>query len=84
MPRDEQVLDARNQAVQEWLEHARSDEACLKVREFLTGLQCKSGQPKQMHPAIKGGYNLAYRLEYEDGHSILMRIPIKGQKPLPS
>ncbi|EPE07567.1 phosphotransferase family protein [Ophiostoma piceae UAMH 11346] len=26
----------------------------------------------------KGGYNVSYRLKYEDGTSVVMRVPIKG------
>ncbi|KAK4208067.1 hypothetical protein QBC37DRAFT_432541 [Rhypophila decipiens] len=36
-----------------------------------------------MHHVIKGGYNLVYRLEYEDGHSVVMRVPIKDLVPFP-
>ena len=42
-------------------------------------LGCKNGKPKKMHPVIKGGYNLVYRLEFEDGTSLIMRVPIKGE-----
>ncbi|XXH01671.1 hypothetical protein Hte_008031 [Hypoxylon texense] len=36
-----------------------------------------------MHPVIKGGYNIVYRLEYKDGTSAIMRIPIKDVVPFP-
>ncbi|KID99302.1 phosphotransferase family protein, partial [Metarhizium majus ARSEF 297] len=36
-----------------------------------------------MHAVIKGGYNVIYGLEYSDGSSVILRIPIKGVVPLP-
>ncbi|KAM7187783.1 hypothetical protein V8F20_010840 [Naviculisporaceae sp. PSN 640] len=83
MPRDEQVLDARNQAVEEWLGYAGSKQVYVKVQEFITSLRLKNERSTRMHPLIKGGYNLVYRLEYEDGRSIIMRVPIKDLVPFP-
>ncbi|KAM7183340.1 phosphotransferase family protein [Rhypophila sp. PSN 637] len=83
MPKDDQVLDSRNKAVEEWINYARSDEVCQKVCNFIISLRCKDGRAKKMHHVIKGGYNLVYRLEYEDGHSVVMRVPIKALVPFP-
>ena len=79
MPRDDSVLEARNEAVEEWLASARTEEMNVKVRDFIIQLRCKDGLPKKMHPVIKGGYNLVYRLEFEDGTSVIMRVPIRGE-----
>ncbi|KAM7210810.1 Protein kinase-like domain containing protein [Rhypophila decipiens] len=82
-PKDDQVLDGRNKAVEEWIKYARSDEVCQRVCNFIISLRCKDGRAKKMHDVIKGGYNLVYRLEYEDGHSVVMRVPIKDLVPFP-
>jgi hypothetical protein len=47
------------------------------VAKFI--LQFKPGKAVEMHRAMKGGYNIADRLEYEDGTSVVMRVPIKGE-----
>ncbi|KPM44173.1 hypothetical protein AK830_g2389 [Neonectria ditissima] len=38
----------------------------------------RTEEPELMHAAVRGGYNLIYRLEYKDGSSAIMRVPIKG------
>lgn len=79
MPRDDSVLDAQNEAVEEWLEFVGTEEMSVKVRDFIMQLGCKNGKPKTMHPVIKGGYNLVFRLEFDDDTSIVLRVPIKGE-----
>ncbi|KAI0165358.1 phosphotransferase family protein [Hypoxylon sp. FL1284] len=63
------------------LKHIRSKETYLAVAGVI--LKHRNGTAKELHPVIKGGYNIVYRLEYEDGTSIIMRIPIKGVVPFP-
>lgn len=41
-------------------------------------LKYRPGEAVELHRAIRGGYNIVYRLEYKDGSSAVMRIPRKG------
>ncbi|KAM0303906.1 hypothetical protein ACHAPM_003479 [Fusarium culmorum] len=36
----------------------------------------RPGKAVELHKPIRGGYNVCYRLDYEDGSSVVLRIPI--------
>jgi hypothetical protein len=55
----------------------RTEAICRAAGNLI--LKYKSGQPELLHPVIMGGYNIVYRLEYKDGSSVILRIPIKGK-----
>lgn len=59
-----------------WYESVRTKETCGKVGNFM--LKYKDAKPELMHTVIRGGYNVVYRLEFEDGTSLIMKVPIKG------
>ncbi|KAK3315733.1 phosphotransferase family protein [Apodospora peruviana] len=81
MERDDLVLQERNTAAEKWLQTARSKQVYSAVRDLV--LEHKHGQPKRVYPVVKGGYNIVYRVEYMDGTSVVMRVPIKGLVPFP-
>lgn len=53
-----------------------TSETYRKVGKFMR--QYKDAKPERVHTAIRGGYNVVYRLEFDDGTSLIMRVPIKG------
>lgn len=50
---------------------------CQEVEKLI--LKNRPGEIRALHAPVKGGYNITYRLEYEDGISVIMRDPIPGR-----
>lgn len=76
MDKDDVVWRKVDNATDEWDKFIRTNEIYRAVGNLI--LQYRNGQPEVMHRVVKGGYNIIYRLEYSDGSSAIMRIPIKG------
>ncbi|KAI1502721.1 phosphotransferase family protein [Biscogniauxia marginata] len=81
MDKDDLIWQKLEEATDEWYKSIRTTELYRAVGNFI--LKYRDGQPELMHIAVKGGYNVVYRLEYKDGTSAIMRIPIKGVVPFP-
>lgn len=62
-----------------WYKSVRTREKCREVGQFM--LKYKHAKPELMHAVVKGGYNVLYRLEFEDRTSLIMRVPIRGIVP---
>lgn len=75
--KDDLVWEKLDERIDEWLATVITSAVYRSVAQFI--LQFKPGKAVEMHKAIKGGYNVAYRLEYDDRTSVLMRVPIKGK-----
>lgn len=74
--KDDLVWEKLDEATDKWIASIRTNETYRAVGNLI--LQHKNGQAERMHPAVKGGYNIVYRLEYKDGTSAIMRVPIRG------
>lgn len=81
MDKDDLIWQKLDEATDAWHISICTKEMYRAVGNFI--LQHKEGQAELMHPVVKGGYNVVYRLEYKDGSSVVMRIPIKGTVPFP-
>lgn len=77
MDKDDIIWRELEEATDEWEKVIRTDAIHRAVGKLI--LKYRPGQAELMHRVIKGGYNIIYRLEYKDGSSIIMRIPIQGQ-----
>jgi hypothetical protein len=76
MTKDDTVWQKLDEATEEWEISARAEDTYRAIGNLIR--KYKNGQPELMHPAVKGGYNMVYRLQYRDGTSAIARIPIKG------
>jgi hypothetical protein len=76
MGKDDLIWEALEKEADDWVASARTKEIYRAVGNLI--LKYKEGQAEVMHPAIKGGYNVIYRLEYKDASSVIMRVPIHG------
>lgn len=76
MDKDDIVWQTLDDATDEWYKSIRTNEVYHAVGNLI--LQYRKGEPEVMHAVVKGGYNAIYRLEYKDGSSAVMRIPIKS------
>lgn len=76
--RDDLIWERLDETTEKWCASLRSREVYRAIGDFI--LKHKKGEPEVMHPAMKGGYNIAFRMEYKDGTSVVLRIPIKGDK----
>ncbi|KAI0380691.1 phosphotransferase family protein [Hypomontagnella monticulosa] len=81
MAKDDAIWQKLEEDVDEWEKSIRTKKIYREVGNFI--LKYKDGPADLMHAAVKGGYNVIYRLEYKDGSSVIMRIPIKGVVPFP-
>ncbi|KFA55689.1 hypothetical protein S40293_05275 [Stachybotrys chartarum IBT 40293] len=79
--RDDLVWERLDQTTEEWCASLGSREVYRAIGDFI--LKHRKGEPEMMHPAMKGGYNIAFRMEYKDGSSVVLRVPIKGLVPFP-
>lgn len=75
--KDDLVWEKLDERIDEWLKSVVTSNVYHAVAHFI--LKFKPGKAQQMHRAMKGGYNVIYRLAYSDGTSVVMRIPIKGE-----
>ncbi len=64
-----------------WYTSICTSETYRKVGNFI--LKYKDVKPESMHKAVRGGYNVVYRLEFGGSTSLVMRVPIKGIIPRP-
>ena len=64
-----------------WYASICTSETNRKVANFI--LKHKDVKPESMHKAVSGGYNVVYRLEFEDKTSLIMRVPIRRIIPWP-
>jgi hypothetical protein len=74
MSKDDKIWEALEEMEDNWLATIKSD-MHRAVGMFI--LKQKSGKVERIHPVIQGGYNLIFRLEYQDGSSVAMKVPIK-------
>ena len=76
MDKDDVIWRELDDATDEWDKSIRTEKTYRAVGDLI--LKYRNGQPETTHAVVKGGYNIIYRLEYSDGSSAIMRIPIKG------
>ncbi|KAI1376982.1 phosphotransferase family protein [Hypoxylon crocopeplum] len=79
--KDDLIWEKLDEATEKWDKSVRTEETYRAIGNFI--LKYKDGKAKLMHAVIKGGYNMVYRLEYKDGSSAVMRIPIRDVVPFP-
>ncbi|KAK8024979.1 phosphotransferase family protein [Apiospora arundinis] len=81
MDKDDMIWEKLDEEVVGWEKAMNKKETYLKIAELLQ--QYKPGKPARLHTPQKGGFNTVYRLEYKDGTSIILRVPIPGRVPFP-
>ncbi|KAM5358364.1 hypothetical protein ACJZ2D_015349 [Fusarium nematophilum] len=81
MDKDDLVWQKLDEGIDEWEKSIRTKDVYKAVGNFI--LKHKPGQPEVMHSAVRGAYNTVFRLEYKDGSSVIMRVPIKGAVRFP-
>ena len=81
MSKDDDVWEKLDEVSEEWEESLRTEKMIRAIGGLI--LKYREGEAELMHSVIKGGYNLVYRLEYKDGSSVIMKIPIKGISCIP-
>ncbi|KAK7413721.1 hypothetical protein QQZ08_012565, partial [Neonectria magnoliae] len=73
MDRDDLAWEQGDDRSDEWERSLNKPTILRKIGNFIH--QHRPGKPVVLHRAIRGGYNVFYRLEYEDGSSAAIRIP---------
>ena len=75
--RDDALWEELDEATEEWDKSIRTSVMYRAVGDLI--LKYTPGDAEVMHVAAKGGHNIIYQLEYKDGSSVIVRIPIKGK-----
>ncbi|KAM3484423.1 hypothetical protein MY8738_002275 [Beauveria namnaoensis] len=76
MDRDDLAWENSDKEVESWERSLHNAETYRAVARLI--LRYRPGEAKELHTPIQGGYNIAFRLQFKDGSSALMRIPRKG------
>ena len=76
MDKDDLIWEKLEQSANDWENRMHKKQTYFKIADFLK--QYKPGKAVELHRPQKGGYNTVYRLEYEDGTSIILRVPTPG------
>lgn len=83
LTKDDVVWEKLEIDTDRWAHDASTEEVRDAVRDFIdasvgqTLKSCKSEKIQYMD-AIRGGYNMVYRLRYKDKSSLVMKVPIQG------
>lgn len=67
----------------EWLLFAFNRDNQVKLVEFVCTHRPGFAMPKKLHEAVRGSYNINWRLEFEDGLSTMIHVPIRHAVAFP-
>ncbi|KAI3321625.1 phosphotransferase family protein [Xylariaceae sp. AK1471] len=76
MSRDDLAWEENDKETETWERSLHKSEIYRAIANLIK--KYRPGEAVELHKAIRGGYNIFYRLEYKDGSSAAMRIPSKG------
>ncbi|OTA92545.1 hypothetical protein M434DRAFT_74395 [Hypoxylon sp. CO27-5] len=79
--KDDLVWEKIEEVSNEWEKTTHKSEIYYTIANLI--LRYREGKPRELHLGIRGGYNVVYRLEYADGSSAILRMPIKGVVQFP-
>ncbi len=74
-PLVEERTEKRGDVLQRKLAVLKAENRLIEIYDFI--IKHRPGTPVRPHPAIRGGYNAIFRLEYTDGSAIL-RVALPG------
>ncbi|KAF0634887.1 hypothetical protein FPSE5266_08300 [Fusarium pseudograminearum] len=74
MPWDDLAWEQSDARADAWERSQLNADDFRAVGNFIN--KHKPGKAVELHKPIRGGYNVCYRLDYEDGSSVALRIPI--------
>ncbi|KAI1139611.1 kinase-like domain-containing protein [Hypoxylon sp. FL0543] len=81
MMKDDLVWEKIEEVSNEWEKRIHKSVVYHAIASLI--LKYREGKPKELHLGIRGGYNVVYRLEYADGLSVILRMPIEGVVQFP-
>ncbi|KAH8168578.1 phosphotransferase enzyme family protein [Sarocladium implicatum] len=76
MRQDDLAWDKGDKEAEAWERSLHKAQLYRDIGSFI--LQYRPGKPVELHSPVRGGYNIFYRLEYNDGSSTALRSPCKG------
>ncbi|CAH0049078.1 unnamed protein product [Clonostachys solani] len=78
-PKDDLAWERSDEAADAWEISLHKSEIYRAIAGLI--LKYRPGDAVELHRPIRGGYNAVYRLEYKNGSSAVMRVPIKVKFP---
>lgn len=82
MDMDNLAWERNDTELEQWERSLNKATIYREIANFI--LNHRPGKAVELHRPIKGGYNVFYRLEYEDGTSAAIRIPSPGMHSHPT
>ena len=80
LAKDDLIWQNLEEESDSWCESLSTSETYREVGNFLFKYK-KHVKPEHTHPVARGGYNIVYHLEFQDGTLLIMRVPIKSTAP---
>lgn len=80
---DSLVFNRHEQLVDEWLVAAKDPRNMTKLVELVRTYRPGKSPPKRLHVPIRGSYNVNWRLDFEDGLSVMIHVPIPHVNAFP-
>jgi hypothetical protein len=76
MDKDDLAWEENDNETETWERKIQKADIYRAVGKLI--LKYRPGDAVELHRPTRGGYNVIYRLEYQDGSSAIMRVPGKG------
>lgn len=73
---DSIVENCNKELADEWFKFANDWDNQCKLVEFVRTYRPGFSLPKKIYNGIRGSYNVNWRLEFEDGFSVMIHVPI--------
>ncbi|ROV98280.1 hypothetical protein VSDG_04426 [Cytospora chrysosperma] len=80
---DDEVVTTNQERSDEFIAYALQLDLRYKLIEFASQYRPGGGLATRLHKAIRGSFNINWRLEFEDGGSIMFHVPLPGSVTFP-
>lgn len=80
---DDEVVTTNQERADEFIAHAMQVDLQYKLVEFVSQHRPGGGVATRLYKAIRGSFNINWRLEFEDGRSIMFHVPLPGSVTFP-
>ncbi|ROW12776.1 hypothetical protein VMCG_00412 [Cytospora schulzeri] len=80
---DDEVVTTNQERADEFIAYAMQVDLRYKLIEFASRHRPGGGHATRLHKAIRGSFNINWRLEFDDGKSIMFHVPLPGSVTFP-
>ncbi|KUI56245.1 Altered inheritance of mitochondria protein 9, mitochondrial [Cytospora mali] len=80
---DDEVVTSNQARSGEFIAHAMQTGLRYKLIDFVRRHRPGGGAARRLHRAIRGSYNINWRVEFDDGRSVMFHTPLPGSVAFP-